>query len=205
MSATRIDRILGFEHGLPPAYAAMVALVGLAFAVLGWRLHRLTLAACGFLIGAVAGALLAKWIGVEQGWGITIGGLALALLAYPLARVALFVVAGTSLGICAGEAARLTISAGAFGWAFLPGFLAGGLLSIWQMRALVMLSTAFLGALAFVWGATSALASLGMPGLQGLFTRHQFYRTVVVGLIFVIGLLLQRKLAAWNDREKAGA
>jgi len=69
MSATRIDRILGFEHGLPPAYAAMVALVGLVFLVFGWRLHRLTLAACGFFIGSLAGALLAKWIGVEQGWG----------------------------------------------------------------------------------------------------------------------------------------
>ena len=127
------------------------------------------------------------------------------MLAYPLARVALFVVAGTSLGICAGEAARLMISAGAFPWGFLPGFLAGGLLSIWQMRLLVMLSTAFLGALAFVWGATSALASLGMPGLAELFVRHHIYRTIVVGLIFLIGLLLQRKLAAWSDREKAGA
>ncbi|HUU00146.1 MAG TPA: hypothetical protein VM425_01755 [Myxococcota bacterium] len=204
MSATRIDRILGFEHGLPPAYAAMVALVGLIFLVFGWRLHRLTLAACGFFIGSLAGALLAKWIGVDLGWGIAVGGLALLLLANPLAKAVLFIVAGTSLGICAGEAARLVISPGAFPWGFFPGFAAGGFLSMWQMRALVMMSTSFLGALAFAWGTIAALASLGMPWLCGFQARHPTYYMIILGLIFLVGLLAQRKLSQVGDRNKEG-
>jgi hypothetical protein len=205
MSATRIDRILGFEHGLPPVYAAIVAFIGLVFLIFGWRLHRLTLGACGFFIGAFAGAVLAKWIGVAQGWGMTIGGLAILLLAYPLLKAVVFVVAGMSLGICAGEAARLTISPAAFLWGFFPGFFAGGLLSMWQMRALVMISTSFIGAMAFTWGTLSLMTSLGISSFRGFEAQHPAYFTIILGLIFLVGLVFQKKLSPAGRHYKEGA
>ena len=70
MSPTRIDRIFGFEHGLPPVYGAMAAIVGLLFLLFGWRLNRFAVVIIGFLAGAFAGQLVARWIQVDRAWGV---------------------------------------------------------------------------------------------------------------------------------------
>ena len=202
MSAARIDRVFGFEHGLPPVYGAITAIVGLAFLLLGWRLHRVTLVVTGFLIGAFVGSLIARWIQVDKAWGVFTGGTALALLAEPLSRLMVFLLAGLACGIALGEGLRLFVSAKIFLWGFFPGFVAGGLLSIWQLRFLIILSTSFLGTLTVAWGSAVFLSEWIKPPLTTFHIRHPLATLAILGLVFVIGMVVQFRFAPLTAKAK---
>lgn len=193
MAPSRIDRVLGFEHGLPPVYGWIAAAVGVLFLLLGWRLHRVTLVLAGFVLGAFAGQLVARWVQVDRAWGVFVGGGALALLADPLHRVVVFVLAGVVLGLGLGEAVRLLVAPGGFWFGFFPGFAIGGLLSLWQMRVVVIVSTAALGAVLFCWGAAVALCNLGWARLCTFHRHHSRAALAVVALVCLIGCVVQLK------------
>ena len=200
MFSVRIDRVLGFEHGFPPAYALAVAVVGLLFLLLGWRLHRVTVVVCGFFIGAFIGQLMARWMEVDRAWGVFVGGAAFALLADPLYRVMIFILGGIALGIGLGETVRLTIASGGFLWGFVPGFLAGGAFSLWKLRWVVILSTAFLGAMAFLWGLDVALCAWVFPGACAFHYNHPVLTWIILGLAFVAGCVVQVKFS--SDKQE---
>jgi len=202
MAATRIDRVLGFEHGLPPAYGIVAACVGLAFLLVGWRLHRFTLMVTGFLVGAFVGVLVAKWIQVERAWGVFVGGLSLAILSEPLSKVMIFLLAGLALGLGVGEAVHRWVSHGAFFWGFIPAFVGGGILSLWQMRLLVIISTALLGALAFIWGTVVALSAWVYAPLSTFHVRHPILAYIVLGLLILVGLVVQFKFSKKHKPEE---
>ena len=202
MSALRIDRVLGFEHGVPPALGAAVAVVGVLFLLFGWRLHRLSLAAFGFALGAVLGQLVARWIQVDRLWGLMVGGVSLALLSGPVYRVAVFLLAGLAGGALAGEGIRLMAPAG-FWFGFVPGFLLAGALSLWQLRTLVILATGLLGAVALWWGGTVAIGAYIFRPATTFHARHPVATTVMVGGMFLVGSALQFKFSprsnVWDE------
>jgi hypothetical protein len=194
--SVRIDRVLGFEHGFPPEYALVVALVGLGFLLFGWRLHRVTVVVCGFFIGAFIGQLIARWADVDRVWGVFVGGAAFALLADPLYRVVIFILGGIALGIGLGETVRLTIASGGFLWGFFPGFVAGGVFSLWKLRWVVILSTAFLGALLFLWGLATALCAWVFPGACAFHHNHPVLSWIILGLAFLVGCVVQVRFSS---------
>ena len=196
MISVRIDRVLGFEHGFPPAYALVVAAVGLGFLLFGWRMHRVTVVVCGFFIGALIGQLIARWADLDRIWGVFVGGAAFALLADPLYRVVVFILGGIALGIGLGETVRLTIASGGFLWGFFPGFLAGGVFSLWKLRWVVILSTAFLGALLFLWGLATALCAWVTPNACAFHHNHPVQSWIVLGLAFLAGCVVQVRLSS---------
>lgn len=201
MFSVRIDRVLGFEHGFPPAYALIVAVAGLGFLLFGWRLHRITVVVCGFLIGAFIGQLIARWMDLDRAWGVFVGGAAFALLADPLYRVVIFILGGIALGIGLGETVRLTIAPGGFLWGFFPGFLAGGAFSLWKLKWVVMFSTAFLGALAFLWGLAAVLCAWVYPGACTFHHNHPVLSWIMLGLAFLCGCVVQVRFSADKPLE----
>jgi hypothetical protein len=201
MTLTRIDRLLGFEHGLPPAYGAIAAAVGLLFLLFGWRLHRFAIVVTGFLVGAFAGQLIARWAQVDPAWGVFIGGIALALLADPLHKIMVFVLAGLAAGLGLGEAIRLIHRSG-FLWGFVPGFLAGGSVSLWQIRLVVVFSTAFLGSLMLLWGGAVVMCNLGMSSMCTFHHRHSGATLVILGLAMIIGVAVQLRFSSKSPEEE---
>ena len=205
MGPLRIDRVLGFEHGIPPVFGAIAAAAGLTFLFFGWRLHRITIAIAGFAIGALLGQLVTNWIQVPRLWGIMVGGCSLALLADPLYRVVVFILAGLALGSVAGETVRL-VAPSSFLWGFVPGFVLGGLLSLWQLRLLVILSSAFLGAIALFWGGAVSVGAWLFKPAATFHARHPLATLVVVGLAFIVGCTIQFRFAPkskkWDDEAK---
>lgn len=195
MAPSRIDRVLGFEHGLPPGYGWIAAGVGILFLLFGWRLHRLTLVLAGFLVGAFAGQLVARWIQVDRAWGVFVGGGAMAMLAEPLHRVTVFLVAGAVLGLGLGEAARSLAGPGSFWFGFVPAFVLGGLASVWKMRLVIVVSTALLGCVLFCWGAAVAVCNLGLPRLCTFHRHHPWATLAVITLVGLIGCVVQWRLA----------
>jgi hypothetical protein len=191
MDPTRIDRVLGFEHGLPPVYGLVIAVFGLAFLLFGWRLHRITIIVVGLIVGAFIGQLIARWIQVGKVWGILIGGSSLALLADPLYKVIVFILAGGALGVLLGEIIRVSLFEGGFVYAFVFGFLVGGVLSVWRIRILVILSTSFLGAYATLWGLAVAIGLWFFPMLVTFHLRHRVISWIILGLTFVVGCIFQ--------------
>ncbi len=190
MAHLRIDRVLGFEHGVPPALGAAVAGIGLLFLLFGWRLHRFSAAAFGFALGAVLGQLVARWIQVDRMWGVMVGGVSFALLSGPVYRATVFLLAGLAVGAVAGELVRLA-APGAFTWGFAPGFAIGGMLSLWQLRHLVILATALLGAVALWWGGAVAVGAWLLRPAATFHVRHPVASAVVVVLLFLIGCAVQ--------------
>ncbi len=193
MPASRIDRLLGFEHGMPPAFGIVAVVLGLGFLFFGWRLHRVAQVVAGFAIGSFVGALVAGWIHVEKAWGIFIGGASLALLADSLSKLMVFLLAGLAVGLAVGEGVRLWLqpSTAGFLWGFVLGFLAGGIWSWWQRRLLTMVATAFLGAVVFAWGLAVALTAFVDLPLTAFPDRHPTMALAIVSLLFVGGLSFQ--------------
>lgn len=205
MSALRIDRVYGFEHGIPPALGAIVAGFGVLFLLLGWRMHRLSLAAFGLALGALLGQLAARWLQVDKLWGLMSGGLIFAVLSGPLYRAAVFLLAGLAVGVLAGEGFRLLVPGG-FWFGFAPGFLVGGVLSLWLLRPLVILSTSLLGALALWWGGAVAIGAWVYRPSATFSARHPVATTVMVGGLFLVGSGLQFMLSprsqVWDEDEE---
>jgi hypothetical protein len=202
MFSVRIDRVLGFEHGFPPAYALVVALMGLGFLLFGWRLHRVTVVVCGFLIGAFIGQLFARWMDVDRAWGVFVGGAAFALLADPLYRVVIFILSGVALGIGLGETVRITLAPGGFLWGFVPGFLAGGAFSLWKIKWVVIFSTAFLGAMAFWWGLAVALCAWVFADACAFHSNHPVLGWILLGLAFLAGCVVQVRFSSFSDKKE---
>jgi hypothetical protein len=200
MAPTRIDRVLGFEHGLPPVIGLAAVILGLAFLFLGWRTHRLTLTISGFLLGAFIGQLVAHWAQVERAWGVFVGGTAIALLADPLSRVMVFVLAGLAMGIGLGEGVRVLVAPRGFVYGFIPGFLAGGALSLWKLRHVLILTTAFLGSALACWGAVVLLCRVD-EAVGTMHVRHPVLFLSVLGLAFVAGSITQ--FMTTRDRDPA--
>ncbi len=201
MAHLRIDRVLGFEHGVPPALGAAIAGIGLLFLLLGWRLHRFSAAAFGFALGAVLGQLVARWIQVDRMWGVMVGGASFALLSGPVYRVTVFLLAGLAVGAGAGELVRLA-APGGFSWGFVPGFVFGGVLSLWQLRPLVILATALLGAAALWWGGAAAIGAWLLRPAATFHARHPVATAVIVGLLFLIGCAVQIRFSPRRHDEE---
>jgi len=205
MSALRIDRILGIEHGVAPVLGAVVAGFGVLFLLLGWRMHRLSLVAFCFALGAVLGLQLARWIHLGRLWGIVGGGSAFALLALLAHRAAVFVLAGLVAGAVLGAGARL-VAPGGFWFGFAPGFLLAGLLSLWELRTLFILSTALLGAVGMWWGGAVVAGAWIYAPAATFHTRHPIAWAVMVGGLFLVGGSLQFKLSpkcrSWDEDDE---
>ncbi|MBN2497946.1 MAG: hypothetical protein JXR96_25355 [Deltaproteobacteria bacterium] len=190
-SLGRIDRLPGFEVGIPPAFALAVALMGLLILFVGWRMRRIAMIAAGFGMGAIAGQWIARWTGAGSAWGIAVGGAVLAVLADPLHRVVAFAFCGLAAGVVFGTGLALLISDSAFWWGFTPACLLAGLLSIYLPRSTIILASAFLGGLALLWGSAIAGGYWLEPSLLRFHSRHPVATLVIVGLTFSIGCMVQ--------------
>ena len=176
--------------------------MGLLFLLFGWRLHRFAVVIIGFLAGAFAGQLVARWIQVDRAWGVFVGGTALALLSDPLHKLMIFMLAGLALGLGAGEGVRLLVAKGGFLWGFVPGFLVGGALSLWKIRLVVILSTAFLGSLLLYWGAAVVSCNVGMSSMCTFHVRHPGATLIMLGLVVIIGVAVQLRFSSHDQEEE---
>ncbi|RLB59556.1 MAG: hypothetical protein DRI34_01455 [Deltaproteobacteria bacterium] len=185
------DRVLGFEHGIPTWLVLLVGAIGLAWLLLGWKLHRITLVVAGAMAGAFAGSLLAAWAGVARGWGIGAGIVVMSLLALPLWRVSVFLLAGLAGGLALGQLLHRFLHAGIFWWGFLGGFILAGLLSIRYLRALVIVATSMLGAQLLAWSVCQVLGRSLLPILRHFDSIHPLSWSIIVSLLALVGAVVQ--------------
>ena len=193
MEHLRIDRVLGFEHGMPPEFGVIIAVLGVLFLLLGWRLHQYSIVIVGFLVGAFIGQLITRWLRVDPAWGLVIGGGSTSLLAQPLHRVLIFLLAGLALGMMTGEGIRVMAPAG-YLWGFFPGFVAGGILSLYHMRTLMIFSTAFMGAVFFLWGLMVFVGAWIYQPAGTFYVRHPIGSLLILLVTILAGCVAQVSL-----------
>jgi hypothetical protein len=163
-----------------------------------------TVVVCGFLFGAFIGQIKARRRDVDRAWGVFVGGAAFALLADPLYRVVIFILSGIALGIGLGETVRLTVASGGFLWGFVPGFLVGGVFSLWKLKWVIVLSTAFLGAMVFLWGLAVVLCAWVFPGACAFHHNHLVLSWIVLGLALLVGCVVQVRFSSNRQAEEEG-
>lgn len=151
---TPLPEVVGTEIPYWSAYAAAALLIawGGILCIWGYRLFRVTLAAYGFVFGAVALGMLAERFGGIYGAviGAVVGGITGAVLSYFIMYVWVFMLgAGFGLGImvAAGWIGTWVLWSTTFAVALLFGVLA-----LKYVRALIVVLTAITGSAQIVWG-----------------------------------------------------
>ncbi|MDX2161212.1 MAG: DUF4203 domain-containing protein [bacterium] len=177
--------------GLSTLALILSILFGLVTCFFGYRIFRVLLVVAGFFIGASVGAALATAGSPLEAadpnpviviLAFVVGGLVGAGLGYVLYPVGV-VVAGAALGAALGSVTAGVLNAEqavTLGFV-IGGALVGGLVGLALSRVMIMLSTAFSGAGAFVSGIGTML---GIPALIG--TTDRLYTYDLAGIVLVL-------------------
>jgi Domain of unknown function (DUF4203) len=186
--------------------AILVALVGLAALVVGYRLFRLLLPVWGFVVGFFAGAgFIANWLGegfLEGILGIGLGvllGIALAFVAYALWWIGVVIALG-GLGFALGYAILPAIGLDTEFLALLLGLAVGSVLAVAAIllhlpRALIVVITSLWGSAAVIGGVLVLFnqvepETLGTGAVAGAIGTSFFWTVVWIALA-VIGMGIQ--------------
>ena len=142
--------------------AILVAIIGLAALVVGYRLFRLLLPVWAFVVGFFAGAgFIASWLGegfLEGILGIGIGlvlGIGLAFVAYALWWIGVVIAIG-GLGFALGYAILPAIGLETEFLALLVGLAAGAVLAL--AAILLHLPRAIIVVITSLWGSAAVIA-----------------------------------------------
>jgi hypothetical protein len=145
----------------------LVTLFGLLSCFYGWRIFKLVLVVGGLLIGAALGAQLSAdpVTGAPNGLIVVLMALVGAAVIVALLRVAVFV-AGALFGGVIGLAIVNTfgIDPAVAALIYVAFGVVGGLLALWIQKLMIILATAFAGAMAILFG--FGLIFPGLPLLR---------------------------------------
>jgi hypothetical protein len=186
--------------------AILVALIGLAALLVGYRLFRLLLPVWGFVVGFFAGAgFIASWLGegfLEGILGIGLGvvlGIVLAFLAYALWWIGVVIAIG-GLGFALGYAILPAIGLDTEFLALLLGLAAGAVLALAAIllhlpRAIIVVITSLWGSAAVIGGALVLFnqvepETLGTGAVAGAIGTSFFWTVVWIALA-VVGMGVQ--------------
>lgn len=195
-------------HGLEAVPAVALLVLGAISLVVGWKVFKLLVVANAAYLGGQAGAYLGNMIqhNGEGMWlfGMVAGGLLLAALAWPLMRYAVSVMgglAGSFLGYgvwqtIADMTGRATFSQHAWAGALI-GLITLGLLAFVIFKLVVMIFTAFEGAVLTVCGGVALLLKYEPIGasLRETLTENPLVLPMLVIIPAVIGFALQYNAA----------
>lgn len=184
--------------------AAIAILIGILFCFFGYRLFKIVLGIAGFIWGAllvasvVFGLTHSTLAAVLAGLA---GGIVFALLAVFLYYVGVFIL-GTYLGAAVGIFVLAIFGVMTPVWVILILAILGGVLAVIFQRFMIVLSTAFVGAWAVVFG----IFYLIPKTKGGAYTYIALAAWIVLG---VIGMLVQyrvtaRKKLAEERRKREG-
>jgi hypothetical protein len=184
------------------ASAVIAVLIGILFCFFGYRLFKIVLGIAGFIWGAllvasvVFGLTHSTLAAVLAGLA---GGIVFALLAVFLYYVGVFIL-GTFFGAAIGIFVLAIVGVMTPVWVILILAVLGGVLAVIFQRFMIILSTAFVGAWAVVFGVFHLI-----PKTEGVaYTYIALVAWIVLG---VIGMLVQYRVTARKkleeDRRKA--
>lgn len=181
----------------------VTAVASAAFAVLncffGYRLRKIWMSVWGFLIGAVAGALIsAQFLPQDAVWPVILAGLAagavLALAAYKIYLAGMFLFGGGVVFLVA--ALLMGDSRWALPVAIVAG-LAAGVLTVKFTRTAIIVSTSFGSAIA-LWRVL-----IGLEVLQPLFQKYPATNTTILlaCLFMAVAGMLHQTRASWKEMQ----
>ncbi|MCC5807163.1 MAG: DUF4203 domain-containing protein [Opitutales bacterium] len=196
------------EAFVPLVYVFLI-LWGLIDCFFGFRIFRLTLAILLAMIGSLVGA----WLGfviVEGSWALVLGGFVLGAVAGALFAMPLYRVAAAALGVVWAFAVVTPYLQGLPDWWFWLAVgvvcLLAAILAIYLATALIMLMTAYGGAVRVVYG---VWFFLGGPHVLEFLHNEDVSPEIPVGRIVplvavlvlgTVGFLAQ----AWAERKRTG-
>jgi hypothetical protein len=187
---------------LHAGYGVLLAVAGVMYLFIGWRLFKPLVMLNAAAVGAILGGLATVQLGMPQyGWiGMLVGGGMMGILAWPLMKlfVSLF---GGAFGAAVGFSVfqQVVLTAGRsdllpYAWAgAVLGALAVAALALTIFRLGVMVATAWQGAAMLAGGVLCLLlkfAGLGQTIRQGLLTNPPTLLLIVLG-VGLAGLVVQ--------------
>jgi hypothetical protein len=207
-----LDELLAMLKGMHIGHGTLLAVAGLFYLFVGWKLFKPLVMLNAAILGAVLGASATVRLGVGEYWwvGMLAGGGVLGLVAWPMMKlfVALFSGAlGAALGFSAFESIVATMGRGdllPYAWVGAAvGALALALLAMLLFQGAVMFATSLQGAGMFVCGGLCLLfkiPSIEKPLTDTMQTHPPALFLTVVGLS-AAGLVVQI-LAASRRRKR---
>jgi len=195
-------------QSLGPVQAAVMLAGGLIYLLQGWRVFKFLV----IINGAVAGVLIGSALGALQSddwslYGALIGGVVLAVLCWPLMRLAIGLT-GALVGGVAGlgvwhYVAHWQPSIEPYAWAGgLAGALLLGVLAFFLFRMIIVVITSVQGS-AMTVGAILALAllitQLRKPLLTEL-THNPHLFPALIAVPAVIGIIVQLRSATTTNK-----
>ncbi|MBN1554113.1 MAG: DUF4203 domain-containing protein [Phycisphaerae bacterium] len=207
-----LDELLASLRDMHVGHGILLAVAGLFYLFVGWKLFKPLVMLNAAVVGAVLGASATVQLGFGEYWwvGALAGGCVLGLVAWPMMKlfVALFGGAlGAALGFSAFESIVATIGRGdllPYAWA---GAAVGGvflaLLAVLLFQGAVMFATSLQGSGMFACGVLCLLlksSRLNEPLTNALQTHPPALLMIVVGLS-AAGLVVQI-LAAGRHRKR---
>ncbi|MHC4983578.1 MAG: TM7S3/TM198-like domain-containing protein [Planctomycetota bacterium] len=192
-----------------------MAMLGVVYLLLGWKLHKPLVTANAIVAGALIGSMLSKLSSSENPnvlmFASIAGGLLLGLLAMILMHGAVSVMgilAGGAIGFGAWTYIARVVGNPAllkYPWAgALVGLVALGLLAFANFRLAVMIFTAFQGSVMIVAGTTAAFLydqATAATIRQGAQTNEHLL-AALVGVPAVVGFVVQYAAAAKKIKKK---
>ncbi len=199
----RIDQLPGGETEVG---LLTLAIAGLLYCFVGYRLVKLILGLTGFLLASAAGAALAGLL--SQGNMIAmavvgvLGGICGAIALLFLFRAGVF-----CLGLLGALLAAYHVLQGRpeawVPWVILGAGIVGGLLALWVERPVLVLATAAIGAYLAAFAATMALLEYGLLEATGQPWLALHPERVLLGLWAVIALAgVATQLRSTRDKSK---
>ncbi len=184
---------MDFTARLDYLQAGLFVAIGLACLLYGWKIFKVLVLVNAALVGVLAGHLLDQRFAV--GWWLTpVGGVVLAVLAWPLMRYAVCLLGGLAGAVLGAFVARsLMLTGPLIGAGALIGLVTMGLLAFIVFRAIVICFTSMQGSLLTVAGVVAGIArfqNMSSTIDQGL-TRHQYLLPVLVVIPALIGFVYQ--------------
>ena len=204
-----IDRWIALLRDADPAWGFPLIVLGLVFMFMGWRIQKVAVPLTAFLIGIIAGHVLADALGTRLIIGAVIG-LVFACVAHFTMRY--------SMGVLGGLVGAFVLLGylGTFRTLRLPemvhwcialfGFAGGTALAFVMYRETGIIITSFVGSLLLMSGMNGVLPQF-IPSLYQTVTTFlkdypSFFVPFLIGGPTLIGTLSQLATA---DKEDAGA
>jgi len=150
-----------------PAILAVVGIaVGVFMLVVGYRLFRIAIFVCGFILGGIGVASFLEWVFANRSWmataswvGFFVGGLLVGLIAMSMYTLSIFV-AGATGGVLLAFTIHTSFAYRI--WESHPNIvllvlavllgIVFGVLALKLEKPVIIISTSFIGAIAIAWG-----------------------------------------------------
>ncbi len=162
--------------------------LGLLNCFLGYRIFKFMLGVYGFVLGAIAGLVLARLVTDLQGWGLVlpafIGGVVGAGLMVLLYLVGVFVV-GAAAGVLLVSAIGVGLDVTMPTAVVIIVAVAAGIIALILQKVVIVVSTALSGAWAAVMGGVSLFVGREVS-LMDLFTRPAVWQRAGVPLLAIL-------------------